>query len=122
MGAKNNVSFSMKKLMSATEFARDEVTSILRRLREKGVDPKPAERATGGVLAGEVIVFTGTLTQLTRDAAKARAAAAGGSVGSSVTKKTTLVVAGEKAGSKRKKAEELGIRVLTEEEFLELTA
>jgi len=103
-------------------FARPEVREVLARLGRAGVEPQPLRRTQGGPLAGEVVVFTGTLTQLTRDAAKARAAAAGASVGSSVTKKTTIVVAGEKAGSKLKKAHELGLRVLTEEEFLELTA
>lgn len=101
-------------------FARPDVRDMIERLRAAGVEPQPFERRTGGPLAGEVVVFTGTLTQLTRDAAKARAQALGAVVGSSITKKTTLVVAGEKAGSKLKKAAELGIRVLTEEEFLSL--
>lgn len=101
-------------------FARPEVEEVLARLKAAGVDPKPEARRAGGPLTGEVIVFTGTLEKLSRDAAKARAVSNGASVGSSVTKKTTLVVAGEKAGSKLKKAEELGIRVVTEDEFLEL--
>jgi DNA ligase (NAD+) len=100
-------------------FDREEVRETIVRLRAAGVDPRPAERSRGGVLEGEVIVFTGTLTQLSRDGAKAAAAAQGASVGSSVTKKTTLVVAGDKAGSKLKKAEELGIRILSEDEFIE---
>lgn len=103
-------------------FAREDVKKVIARLRAHGVDPRPVERVAGGVLAGEVVVFTGTLSGLTRDAAKARATAAGASVGSSVTKKTTLVVAGEKSGSKLKKARELGIRIVSEEEFLELLA
>ena len=65
-------------------------------------------------------MFTGTLAKLTRDAAKTAAMSRGATVGSSVTKKTTLVVAGEKAGSKLKKAIELGIRVVSEDEFLEM--
>lgn len=101
-------------------FAREDVTKMIARLREAGVDPRPAERAVAGPLAGEVVVFTGSLAGLTRDAAKARATGAGASVGSSLTRKTTLVVAGEKSGSKLKKAEELGVRILSEEEFLEL--
>jgi DNA ligase (NAD+) len=99
-------------------FGRPEVKDMIGRLRAAGVAPQPFERRKEGVLAGEVVVFTGTLTQLTRDAAKARAVAAGAVVGSAITKKTTLVVAGEKAGSKLKKAAELGIRVITEAEFL----
>jgi len=103
-------------------FARADVKRVLARLREAGLDPHAAHEERGdGPLRGEVVVFTGTLQELTRDAAKARAVAAGASVGSSITKKTTLVVAGEKAGSKLKKAAELEIPVLTEEEFLERT-
>lgn len=103
-------------------FAREDVRKVIARLRQHGVDPRPVERVAGGALAGEVVVFTGTLSGLTRDAAKARAMGAGASVGSSVTKKTTLVVAGEKSGGKLEKARELGIRILSEEEFLELLA
>ena len=101
-------------------FRREEVSRTIQRLRAAGVDPRPAPRARTGPLSGEVIVFTGTLTKLSRDAAKAAATSRGASVGSSVTRKTTLVVAGEKAGSKLKRAEELKIRVLTEDEFVEL--
>jgi DNA ligase (NAD+) len=103
-------------------FARPQVRDVIGRLREKGVEPQPFERKRGGVLAGQVVVFTGTLAHLTRDAAKARATSAGAVVGSSVTKKTTLVVAGEKAGSKLKEAAKLGVRVVSEEEFLSMTA
>jgi DNA ligase (NAD+) len=103
-------------------FGRLEVRDVISRLRAAGVEPQPFEQRKEGVLAGEVVVFTGTLGKLTRDAAKARAAAAGANVGSSITQKTTLVVAGEKAGSKLKKAQELGVRVVTEDEFLAMTA
>jgi len=103
-------------------FDRPQVRDAIGRLRAAGVDPRVEERARGGRLAGEVVVFTGTLTRMTRDEAKATAVAHGASVGSSVTRKTTLVVAGEKAGSKRKKAEELGVRVVDEDAFLELLA
>jgi DNA ligase (NAD+) len=103
-------------------FDRPEVEEILARLKKAGVEPKPVAAPGEGPLSGEVVVFTGSLQQLTREAAKARATAAGAAVGSSVSKKTTLVVAGEKAGSKLKKAEELGIRVISEDEFLEMLA
>jgi len=102
-------------------FARPQVRKVIARLRRKGVEPKPFVRHARGPLAGEVVVFTGALERMTRDAAKARAQAAGAVVGSSVTQKTTLVVAGEKAGSKLKKAKELGVRIVTEDEFLEMT-
>jgi DNA ligase (NAD+) len=103
-------------------FERPEVKGVIARLRAAGVEPLPFEQRKEGVLAGEVVVFTGSLQQLSREAAKARASSAGATVGSSITSKTTLVVAGEKAGSKLKKAQELKVKVVTEEEFLAMTA
>ncbi|MHC4847858.1 MAG: NAD-dependent DNA ligase LigA, partial [Planctomycetota bacterium] len=81
-------------------FERPQNVEVLRRLREAGLDPQPVEKVEGGALAGEVVVLTGTLSGMTRDEAKARLQAMGASVGSSVSKKTTILVAGEKAGSK----------------------
>ena len=75
----------------------------------------------GGELAGRTVVFTGTLAALSRREAKARAEQIGMRVVGSVSAKTDLVVAGEAAGSKKRRAEELGIRVLTEDEWLELS-
>ena len=74
----------------------------------------------GGQLAGRTLVFTGTLANMTRDEATARAEAAGAKVAKSVSKKTDFLVAGADAGSKAAKAAELGVRVLSEAEFLEL--
>jgi DNA ligase (NAD+) len=71
-------------------------------------------------VAGKVVVFTGTLVQVTRNEAKARAESLGAKVSGSVSVKTDYVVAGDAAGSKRKKAEELGVQVLSEQEWLEL--
>jgi DNA ligase (NAD+) len=71
-------------------------------------------------IAGKTIVFTGSLEQMTRDEAKALAERLGASVSGSVSKKTSLVVAGAEAGSKLKKAQELGVEVLDEQAFLEL--
>ena len=73
-----------------------------------------------GALAGKTVVFTGTLAALSRREAKARAEQIGMRVVGSVSAKTDLVVAGEAAGSKKRRAEELGVRVLTEDEWLEL--
>ena len=70
---------------------------------------------------GKTIVVTGTLSTLSRDETTALIESFGGKASGSVSKKTSFVVAGEKAGSKLKKAQELGIQVLSEEEFLELT-
>jgi len=89
---------------------------VIERLRTCGVEltaPK-RERPLGGSLSGMTLVLTGTLPSLTRDAATALIAAAGGKVGSAVSKKTAYVVAGDEAGSKLKKAESLGIPVIDE--------
>ena len=77
-------------------------------------------RAVGDRLAGKTFVLTGTLPNLDRKEAAALIEAQGGKVSGSVSKKTSFVVAGEAAGSKLRKAQELGIPVLTEEEFLAL--
>jgi DNA ligase (NAD+) len=72
-------------------------------------------------IAGKTVVFTGTLTTMGRSEAKARAEALGAKVAGSVSKKTNYVVVGADAGSKARKAEELGLTVLSEEAWLELT-
>ncbi|MGV9267955.1 NAD-dependent DNA ligase LigA [Kitasatospora sp. NPDC003701] len=85
-----------------------------------------AAGAAAGPLAGESVVVTGAMTgplaELSRNAVNELIERAGGKASSSVSKRTTLLVAGEKAGSKRAKAEELGIRILTPEEFATLVA
>lgn len=67
------------------------------------------------------VVLTGTLTQLTRDEAKALLQSLGCKVSGSVSSKTDYLIAGEKAGSKLAKAQELGIQILSEQQFIELT-
>jgi DNA ligase (NAD+) len=78
------------------------------------------EAAGGGALAGKVVVFTGTLETMTRPEAKALAEKLGARVTDSVSKKTDLVVVGADAGSKARKAAELGVRTISEAEWREL--
>lgn len=80
-----------------------------------------AGMGTGEKLAGKTFVFTGTLPTLDRDKAQELARELGANISSSVSKKTSFVVAGESAGSKLDKARELGVPVITEEEFLDMT-
>jgi len=83
----------------------------------------PAERPkTDTAIAGKTVVFTGALERMTRDEAKAQAEALGAKVASSVSKKTDIVVAGPGAGSKLKTAADLGVQVLSEDEWLALVA
>jgi DNA ligase (NAD+) len=77
-----------------------------------------APTAAGSPIAGKTVVFTGSLERMTRNEAKARAESLGAKVAGSVSKKTDYVVVGADAGSKARKAEELGVKILTEDEWL----
>ena len=90
---------------------------LIRRLREAGVDFTSHEEKKDSRFAGLTFVLTGSLQRFTRDEASAIIESFGGKASSSVSKKTNYVVAGENAGSKLTKAEALGIRILSEEEF-----
>ena len=90
---------------------------LIARLKEAGVNMESTAVVSDQRFAGMTFVLTGALEQFTRDQAGALIEERGGKVSGSVSKKTTYVVAGENAGSKLKKANELGIPVLTEEEF-----
>jgi DNA ligase (NAD+) len=76
------------------------------------------EKRVGGKFTGKTFVFTGALTRFTRDEAKRLVEREGGHAAGSVSKKTDYVIAGAEAGSKLDKARELGVTVLSEEEFL----
>jgi len=97
--------------------------SVIRALRDAGVtwpEGEPVTRSDDGPLAGEVVVITGTLDSMSRDQARLAARAAGATVTDSVSRKTTLLVAGAEPGSKLRKATELGVRIADEAEFLGL--
>lgn len=107
-----------------TFFQQPHNREVVEQLRACGVtwpEGAPTERGPQ-VLAGKTIVLTGTLPTLSRDAAKEMLEAAGAKVAGSVSKKTSYVVAGEDAGSKLAKAEELGVPVLDEAGMLALLA
>ena len=99
-------------------FADEENRAELARLRALGVQPVVRQKVTGGAFAGENVVLTGGLASMSRPEAQKRIEALGGTALSSVSRKTTLVVAGTDAGSKLEKARALGIRIIGEEEFL----
>ena len=104
---------------SITEyFSFEENRRMIAALLEAGVYPRETEKKTGGVFEGMTIVVTGTLSGLSRKQAEDLIIENGGNAGSSVSKKTAFVVAGEAAGSKLTKAQQLGIEVIGEEEFL----
>ncbi len=90
---------------------------LMGRLREAGVSMEAARQSAGEQFKGMSFVLTGALERFTRDEAAALIESLGGKASSAVSKKTAYVVAGENAGSKLRKAAELGIPVLTEEEF-----
>jgi len=100
-------------------FQSEENQKELARLFELGVTPAVKKRKTGGAFEGESVVLTGTLAAMSRPEAQKLIEDAGGVCQSAVTGKTTLVIAGEKAGSKLTKAQKLGIPVIDEAAFLE---
>ena len=102
----------------AAYFADPENRRFLVKLKAAGVDPVYREREVAdNPFRGKTVVFTGTLTQMPRRQAKDAVTALGATVQSSLGKGTDILVAGEKAGSKLKKAEELGVTVMAETEF-----
>jgi len=106
---------------SVLEFmSRDDVRALLDDLAKVGVEPEPApETATpvGAPLEGAVFVFTGSMARWSREQASERVTSLGARTSGSVSRKTTHVVAGEAAGSKLDKARQLGLNILTEDEF-----
>jgi DNA ligase (NAD+) len=105
---------------AAAFFAEDHNRAMVQDLKAQLTVLDAEKPKTDTAVAGKTVVFTGSLERMTRDEAKAQAERLGAKVSGSVSKKTDLVVAGPGAGSKLKTATELGIQVMTEEEWLAL--
>ena len=102
-------------------FSLESTRELIEQLKEVGLEMKPSEqKKSGGVFEGKTFVLTGTLPTMKRSEAAKLIEANGGKTSSSVSKKTSFVLAGEEAGSKLTKAQTLGIPVLTEEELLRM--
>jgi len=105
-----------------TYFADADNCDYLARLQKNGLTVLAAEKLSSQKFAGKTFVLTGTLSSMTRDEVKQLIRLHGGDIASSVSKKTDYVVAGESAGSKLAKAETLGIKTISEQEFKKLVA
>lgn len=106
---------------SIYDFFREERNvKMIEELKELGVNPVSKVKPKSDKLAGKTFVLTGTLQNMTRDEASAIIKSHGGKTSSSVSKKTSYVLAGENAGAKLDKAQNLGVIILTEDDFLEM--
>ncbi len=106
--------------LSIRRFFTNPITSkVIQQLVSAGFHPVEKDTTRGSYLSGETIVFTGTLV-MPRQKAKELAMKAGAKVTGTITGKTTILVAGENSGSKLKKAEKLGVRVVRETDFMDL--
>jgi DNA ligase (NAD+) len=101
-------------------FSLEKNRALCRRLCEAGVLTESTAAPVGESFAGVTFVLTGTLPTMSRDEAAALIKARGGKVSSSVSKKTSFVVAGDAAGSKLTKAESLGIKIISEDDFADM--
>ena len=101
-------------------FAQPQSRHMLEKLRQAGVNFESKRVITDARFAGMTFVLTGALTKFTRDEATEKIELLGGKASGSVSKKTTYVVVGENAGSKERKARELGIPILSEDDFLNM--
>ena len=101
-------------------FQKDDNIRLVDELLSLGVKPQEGGQKISNILEGKTFVLTGALSTMTRDEAGEKIKQLGGKVSSSVSKKTSFVIAGENAGSKLEKAQSLGVIILTEQEFLNM--
>ena len=101
-------------------FRQEQSIHLIQRLREAGVNFESTRQVTDTRFAGKTFVLTGALSKFTREEATEKIELFGGKAAGSVSKKTSYVVVGENAGSKERKARELGIPILSEDDFLEM--
>ena len=101
-------------------FRQRQSQNMIEKLRNAGVNFESTRVISDSRFAGMTFVLTGALTKFTRDEATEKIELLGGKASGSVSKKTTYVVVGENAGSKERKARELGIPILSEDDFLDM--
>ena len=101
-------------------FAQPQAKEMIERMRQAGVNFESKRVISDTRFAGKIFVLTGALSKFTREEATEKIELFGGKASGSVSKKTSFVVVGENAGSKERKARELGIPILSEDEFLEM--
>ena len=101
-------------------FRQEQTVDLLEKLKVAGVNMESLEKDTGNKFEGMTFVLTGSLENYSRNEASEIIEKLGGKTSSSVSKKTTYVIAGEEAGSKLKKAQELGVKIITEKEFSDM--
>jgi len=101
-------------------FRQEQSIHLIERLRQAGVNFESTRQVTDTRFAGKTFVLTGALSKFTREEATEKIELFGGKAAGSVSKKTSYVVVGENAGSKERKARELGIPILSEDDFLEM--
>ncbi len=101
-------------------FRQEQSVHVIERLRQAGMNFESTRQITDARFAGKTFVLTGALSKFTREEATEKIELFGGKAAGSVSKKTSYVVVGENAGSKERKARELGIPILSEDDFLEM--
>ena len=101
-------------------FSLPQTEELIQKFREAGVNLIHEKKTTGSALSGSTFVVTGTLSRFTRNEVKELIEQNGGKVSGSISKKTSFLLAGEAGGSKLKKAADLGVPVIGEDELLEM--